>query len=252
MRALVSAFLGLLLAPASAGAQSDPCTRLIHEDHAYTVCEAIAGRDELRLWLRGRDGAVLGTFERLEAKLRSEDTEAAFAMNAGMYHPDRRPVGLHVEDGAEITPLVMRRGPGNFGMLPNGVLCIRHDTFAILESRRFAEIAPRCRHATQSGPMLVIDGALHPRFIPDSDSRYIRNGVGVSADGRQAWFAISERPVNFHDFARLFRDQLGVPQALYFDGNVSRLHAPGLGRSDGGRPMGPIIGMVREAGEAAR
>ncbi len=92
--------------------------------------------------------------------------------------------------------------------------------------------------------MLVIDGALHPKLLPDSDSFYIRNGVGVSADGQTAVFAISNDEVNFHLFARLFRDHLGLPDALYFDGNISRLYAPDLGRHDGGFPMGPIVGTV--------
>jgi uncharacterized protein YigE (DUF2233 family) len=93
--------------------------------------------------------------------------------------------------------------------------------------------------------MLVIDGALHPRFLADSDSLNIRNGVGVSADGRTAWFAISDRPVSFDAFARLFRDGLGVGQALYFDGKISRLYAPEIGRDDVGFPMGPIVGLLR-------
>ncbi len=92
--------------------------------------------------------------------------------------------------------------------------------------------------------MLVIDGALHPRFIATSDSTYIRNGVGVSADGSRAVFAISNDRVNFYSFARLFRDALGLPDALYFDGNISRLFAPGLQRHDAGFPMGPIVGTV--------
>jgi uncharacterized protein YigE (DUF2233 family) len=45
-------------------------------------------------------------------------------MNAGMFHEDLRPVGLYIEDGAEEMRLVTRDGPGNFGLLPNGVLCI--------------------------------------------------------------------------------------------------------------------------------
>jgi uncharacterized protein YigE (DUF2233 family) len=57
-------------------------------------------------------------------------------------------------------------------------------------------------------------------------------------------FAISDAAVNFETFARLFRDQLGLPDALYFDGKVSRLYAPELGRADIGFPMGPIVGLV--------
>jgi uncharacterized protein YigE (DUF2233 family) len=127
------------------------------------------------------------------------------------------------------------------------VFCIaegRADRFRVIESRRFAADPPDCRFATQSGPMLVIDGALHPRFLPDSPSRYVRNGVGVSADGTRALFAISQSPVNFTEFARLFRDGLGLPQALYLDGSISRLYAPDLGRRDLGLPMGPIVGTV--------
>jgi len=97
--------------------------------------------------------------------------------------------------------------------------------------------------------MLVIDGALHPRFLRDSDSRYIRNGVGTAADGRMAWFVISDSPVTFHTFGSFFRDYLKVPQALYFDGKVSRLYAPALRRFDPGFPLGPMVGVVgaREA-----
>ena len=92
--------------------------------------------------------------------------------------------------------------------------------------------------------MLVIDGALHPRFLVDSDSRYVRNGVGVSPDGQTAWFAISDRAVTFHEFARFFRDALGARNALYFDGSISRLYAPSISRADWGSRMGPIIGYV--------
>jgi uncharacterized protein YigE (DUF2233 family) len=116
--------------------------------------------------------------------------------------------------------------------------------FAVIESRAFANAPPACDYATQSGPMLVIGGDLHPKFLKASDSLNIRNGVGVSADGARAVFAISDDPVNFHTFARLFRDGLGLPDALYLDGSISRLYAPELGRHDGGFPMGPIVGTV--------
>jgi uncharacterized protein YigE (DUF2233 family) len=232
--------LGALAVPAGAA-----CRDLMFDDLPYTVCDVAAGQD-LRLFLNGPDGAVLGGFAAVNDRLAAEGKRLAFAMNAGMYHRDRRPVGLYIENGTEMSPLVTREGPGNFGMLPNGVFCVG-DRFAVIESRAFADSPPACRFATQSGPMLVIGGALHPRFLPDSTSRYIRNGVGVSPDGARAVFAISNRAVTFHQFGRLFRDGLGLPDALYLDGSISRLHAPALGRSDGGFSMGPIVGLVGPA-----
>ena len=242
--ALLAALAALLFPAAAAAAER---TALSHEGRGYTVCEARAG-DDLRLFLSGQDGRPYGTFGRIDRALAAEGRRLAFAMNAGMYHPDRRPVGLYLDPSGEAAPLVTSPGPGNFGMLPNGVFCIGEDRFAVVESHRFAETRPACRYATQSGPMLVIGGELHPRFLVDSDSRFVRNGVGVSTDGATAYLAISDRPVTFHEFARLFRDALGTPDALYFDGRISRLHAPVIGRSDAGFPMGPVIGLVAPAG----
>jgi uncharacterized protein YigE (DUF2233 family) len=92
--------------------------------------------------------------------------------------------------------------------------------------------------------MLVIDGELHPKFLAGGTSRYIRNGVGTSADGKKAVFVISNNTVTFHEFGSLFRDHLKLPQAMYFDGNISRLYAPELGRNDAGFRLGPMIGTV--------
>ena len=246
LRAARRASAALLLLAGPVGAES--CAPVVHEGRGHVVCTVSAGED-LRLWLRDPEGRVWGGFARLAGALAARGERLVFAMNAGMYHADRAPVGLFIGEGGAEGRLQTAPGPGNFGMLPNGVFCVRTDGgFAVVESRAFAAAPPECRHASQSGPMLVIDGALHPRFLEDATSRFIRNGVGVSADGRTAFLAISDRPVTFHEFGRLFRDALGVPQALYFDGNVSRLHAPGLGRSDRGRMLGPLVGLVVPAG----
>ncbi|RKF16198.1 hypothetical protein D6850_01120 [Roseovarius spongiae] len=221
------------------------CGDVTWEGARYTICEADMARDELRLFLRAPGaGAALGSFRNVNEVLAREGGQLGFAMNAGMYHSDRRPVGLYIEDGREVSGIVASAGPGNFGLLPNGVFCIREGRADVMETGRYLRESPGCAYATQSGPMLVIDGALHPRFLRDSDSRYIRNGVGASEDGRRVVFAISDAPVNFDSFGRFFRDYLELPQALYLDGNISRLHAPALGRSDLGLPMGPIVGTV--------
>ncbi|WP_420712608.1 phosphodiester glycosidase family protein [Frigidibacter sp. RF13] len=219
------------------------CRDMEFEEASYTVCEAAAGED-LRLFLNGPDGRPLGTFGAVQAQLASEGKRLAFAMNAGMYHDDRRPVGYYVEQGQEQAPLQRKPGPGNFGLHPNGVFCVTADGFAVIETLAFDAARPACLYASQSGPMLVLSGAIHPKFVAASPSVNIRNGVGVSRDGRQAYFVISDQRVNFHRFARFFRDGLNLPDALFFDGTISRLYAPDLGRDDFGLPMGPMIGLV--------
>ncbi|TCP61578.1 uncharacterized protein YigE (DUF2233 family) [Rhodovulum bhavnagarense] len=241
-----SAALAFLLALTLPGLAMAACRQTEHEERAYTVCSFDPAEAELRLFLRDQTGAIIGSFSRLETLLANQGKDLIFAMNAGMYHPDRSPVGLYLEDGQPQAPAVARAGPGNFGMLPNGILCLDDDRTAVIETRRYLNRQPGCRHATQSGPMLVIDGALHPRFLPDSTSRHVRNGVGVDQAG-VVHFAISARPVTFHEFGRLFRDVLDTPQALYLDGKISRLFAPGMGRADGGLPMGPIVAVVQDA-----
>ena len=241
MRGLWSLALMALASPALAV----ECLDQEYGGTDYTICTVDAAAEDLRLFLNNPEtGAPLGNFTSIEKLAEAEGGVLAFSMNAGMYHTDRRPVGHYAEGGQSLAPVVTRAGPGNFGLLPNGVFCIRDGRADVFETLRYVDEEPGCTYASQSGPMLVIDGALHPRFLPDSDSRYIRNGVGTSADGTKAVFAISNEPVTFHQFGTLFRDHLQMPQALYFDGNVSRLYATDLDRFDGGFPMGPMVGVI--------
>ena len=237
---LIALFLAVMAAgPATA------CATTAFEGIGYTVCTAKKS-DDVRLFLNGPNGAY-GGFSAVDDALAPQGMKLEFAMNAGMFQPDLSPVGLYVEEGRQAKPIITRDGPGNFGLLPNGVFCIGTG-FSVVESRAFARARPECRYASQSGPMLVLNGAEHPAFRASSPSLYIRNGVGVSADGGTAYFVISDQAVNFDSFARFFRDQLGTPDALYFDGSISRLYAPGLGRSGTGFSIGPMVGVVVQAG----
>ena len=241
---MIRAFLLFFVLSLASIATAQECRETEFEGNRFTICEVDASQADLRLFLKGEDGKILGQFSSIDQLLKAQGRQLAFAMNAGMYHKDRDPVGYYLENGTEIMHVVPKAGPGNFGMLPNGVFCIRPGRADVIETLEFVERAPDCTYATQSGPMLVIDGALHPRFLVDSTSRYVRNGVGTSADGKRAVFVISRNAVTFYEFGSLFRDGLGLKNALYFDGKVSKLYAPELGRKDSGFAMGPMVGVV--------
>ena len=229
----------------AAGPAAATCADQLFEGAQFAVCTAQAG-DDLRLFLNGADGQPYGGFAPLKADLQAQaqGQQLVFAMNAGMFQPDLSPVGLYIENGVQRHRIVTRDGQGNFGLLPNGVFCIGDGVLAVVESRTFAAAPLPCRYASQSGPMLVIGGALHPSFLADSKSYKIRNGVGVRADGGVAWFVLADTPVTFDRFARFFRDGLGARDALYFDGSISRIYAPELGRSGAGFAIGPMVGLV--------
>jgi len=245
MRRALALLLGALAGPAATEiVAGEGCRPVQHDGADFTVCTSRADAADIRLWHTDSEGALLGSFSAIDRALREEGRRLVFAMNGGMYHGDRAPVGHYIEDGEQKVPLIEGPGPGNFGLLPNGVFCWGDGRADVIETTEYAKTRRDCRYATQSGPMLVIDGALHPRFLPDSDSVHIRNGVGVAEDGVTVHFAISDERVNFHTFGRLFRDRLGVPDALYLDGKVSRLYAPGLERADPGWAMGPVVGVA--------
>lgn len=244
-RALVAAAIlatALFCGPADAAA-SEPCLRQSFEGAGYAICAFDPRRDDIRVFWKAGDGKPFGKFQALADALKSHGLSLRFAVNGGIFQENFTPLGLYVEDGRELHRVDQRDGASNFHLKPNGVFYVGAGSVGVLETARFLGLAPQARYATQSGPMLVIDGKLHPKIQPTGTSAKIRNGVGVRADG-QAVFAISDGPVTFHAFARLFRDRLGCPNALYLDGSISSLYAPALGRSDDVWPLGPMIGVV--------
>ncbi|SDR40620.1 Uncharacterized protein YigE, DUF2233 family [Rhizobiales bacterium GAS113] len=217
------------------------CRPFTYGAASYVVCTLDLTRYELKLFLRGADGEPYGGFDRLTQS--QEGARLVFAMNGGMYDKDRLPIGLYVEDGRILKGANTANGRGNFHLKPNGVFYTAGETAGVLETGRYLALRPKTEIATQSGPMLVIDGRIHPKFSEEGISRKLRNGVGVR-DGHIVVFAISDAPVTFGEFAHLFKDALSCRDALFLDGSVSSLYAPSLNRSDGLARLGPIIGAV--------
>jgi uncharacterized protein YigE (DUF2233 family) len=218
---------------------SEPCKATKFEGDDFKVCRYAAGVDEIRLEWRGRTGP-LGSLAALQSWLGTDASRVAFAMNAGMYDPTQRPVGLFVEKGQLAQPLDRRAGSGNFFLLPNGVFWVDGKGGPhIDETSVFAARDVHPLWATQSGPLLINSGALHASIAENGTSLAVRNGVGVR--GREALFIISDVPVSFGRFARFLRDGLGCQDALYFDGVVSSLWVPALGRRDERTGLGTFV-----------
>ncbi|NDW03224.1 phosphodiester glycosidase family protein [Jiella pacifica] len=205
----------------------------------YIVCDVPL--DRYRLSLRAVDaaGKPYETFEAARASFSGRKAE--LIMNGGMYHQDRRPVGLAVQDGREIHGAVLGTGSGNYSLRPNGVFFVENGRAEVMESTRYLDGGHEPDLATQSGPMLVVDGKLHPRFIENSDSRHVRNGVCAREEGRIVTLVLSRSPVNFWDFGTFFKDGLGCRNALFFDGTVSSLYYPEGGIDYRRDRLGPML-----------
>jgi len=211
----------------------------------FTVCFVDLTKHDLDLFWRDDAGEPFRGFEALDRRLQTQGRTLVFAMNAGMYLEDFSPVGLYVEDGEQLRPLNLARGSSNFCLRPNGVFAITDSGAKVVESSTYPSIEDETLLATQSGPMLVIEGELHPAFGPNSTSRLYRDGVGVISPDRVV-FAISEQPVNFHEFALLFRDHLECENALFLDGNISSLYSVAMDRCDNRAGLGPILAVTAE------
>lgn len=237
---LVSLFLLLvpagLAAPAAAG-----CTSVNHEGRSFAVCRFNPTLQPIELYNLGENGEPIATFTSLAAELASDGKRLTFAMNAGMFDEKLRPIGLYVEHGQTQKKVNRRNGYGNFHLKPNGVFLIENGKAAVMETEAFLKSGRKPDYATQSGPMLVINGKIHPKFSETGTSAKVRNGVGVTASG-DVIFALSENAVTFHEFARLFRDVLDTPNALFLDGTISSLYSTELRRNDGFLPLGPMVG----------
>jgi uncharacterized protein YigE (DUF2233 family) len=238
LRGLPLCWLGALalaggIAGCSRQAQAVDSDETTFDGQTFRVVKVDLQRESLSLhWKDPESGQPYGDIETLRQWGSAHDRRLLFAANAGIYDRQFAPLGLYVENGKTLVPLNLARGnpaAGNFSIQPNGVFAIYPDGHAAVRaSTDFKADAKPAQWATQSGPMLLIDGQVNDRFVDDSSSLKWRSGV-CARTPHQVVFAVSEAPVNFHTFARLFRDELGCRDALYLDGTISQFYVAGDG-----------------------
>ena len=166
-----------------------------------------------------------------------------FAMNAGMFHADYTPVGLYIENNEQLKSLnTKKKGFGNFLIQPNGVFLWDRLNAQILITDEYNKRKFDPTYATQSGPMLVINSEINKNFTQESDSLKIRNAVAMK--GQSIYFVITNKPINFYNFANFLKKDLKVENALYLDGSISNAYIPSLNRYKQTRYVGPILAYI--------
>lgn len=198
---------------------------------------------DLQLYWKDNNGEILNNFQNLKTYVESKSKTLVFAMNAGMYTTKFYPQGLYIEQQKTLMPLDTNSGDGNFYMKPNGVFYITTNNVAVVcKTQSFNN--KNIKYATQSGPMLLIDGKVHSEFKKGSTNLNIRNGVGILPNNT-VLFAVSKSKINFYDFAMYFKNK-GCKNALYLDGFVSRAYLPEKKWEQLDGNFGVMIGVTKK------
>jgi uncharacterized protein YigE (DUF2233 family) len=215
----------------------------ISVDDRFVVKVVNLKEDDLKLYWKDNRGKIIRTFENLKTFVESKQETLLFAMNAGMYKTDFSPLGLFVENGKIVQPLNNASGEGNFYLKPNGVFLITATNIPQIVPTNDFKNDVQIKYATQSGPMLLINGQIHPALNAGSTNLNIRNGVGILPDNSIV-FAMSKKGISFYDFAEFFK-VLGCKNALYLDGAVSRTYFPKGNWVQNDGNFGVIIGLTK-------
>lgn len=233
--------------PAQAKVDSD-CQPASFEGAQFIHCIADPAKHRITTVWKGKDGKAYRSLRAYANALGTRSKTIAFAVNAGMFDKEGKPIGYYVEKKDRKVELNRKDGPGNFHMKPNGVFYGTGGRWSVKNSDSFySTVRDRPAFGSQSGPMLVSGGKLHPEIAENGPSKAVRNAVGVDGAGK-AHFVMSETPVSFGVIARFFKDRLKTSNALYLDGNVSALWDPARERVDVGAPIGPILVVTKREG----
>ena len=198
---------------------------------------------EIRMFWNDDTGKPLSSLQNLKMHTQKHRQQLLFAMNGGMYQEDQSPLGLYIENGQQLHKINMRNGYGNFYLEPNGIFYTTKDNRAVVCKRSAFKASNNVFFATQSGPMLVVDGKINSQFTKGSANLNVRNGVGVLPDGKVV-LAMSKGMVNLYDFAEYFQN-LGCRNALFLDGFVCRTYYPAKQWTQLDGQFGVMIGIVK-------
>jgi len=201
-------------------------------------------KQNIKFFWKDANNNRYASLQYLKTNIEENNQQLIFAVNGGMYDKNHNPKGLYIENGAILSPIdKVKEGYGNFYLTPNGVFYLKYNGKAFIQTTQNLYLDRNIKYATQSGPMLVIDGDIHPKFTKGSKHKNIRNGVGILPNGN-VLFAMSKKEMSLYEFASFFKDK-GCKNALYLDGFISKTYLPSKDWEQMGGDFGVIIGVVK-------
>lgn len=218
------------------------CKEKIQDENKFVIYQINPKKQTVKLYWKNEQNQILKSIGNLKNEVESGNEKLLFAMNGGMFEPDNTPKGLYIENYKILKPLDTLQGSGNFYLQPNGIFYITQNNQPDITETKKYRSSKDIRYATQSGPMLLIDGKINPIFQKESKNLNIRNGVGILANG-EIVFAMSKKEVNFYNLAKLLKE-MGCINALYLDGFVSRTYLPEKNWTQTDGNFGVIIGIT--------
>lgn len=210
---------------------------------SYQVFRINHKETSLRAFWKNEEGKIIGSLSKLKKHINKNNQELLWAMNAGIFDQQQKPLGLYIENGIEKNPINLNDGSGNFFLKPNGIFIITPEKAEVINSKSYSEDS-NTTLAIQSGPLLVENNQIHSAFNLNSKNQFIRNGVGVDKNGI-IWFAISDEPTNLYSFANLFKEKLNCPNALYLDGAISEVYYPKKSLTQNKNNFSVIFGVTK-------
>ena len=143
-------------------------------------------KQNLQFYWKDEKGQRYGSLGVLKQSFETKGKKLVFATNGGMYQTNNSPLGLYIENGKVLNRLNTMDATGNFYLKPNGVFYIASDNKAYICTTEAFENNSKIKYATQSGPMLVINGKLHSAFQKNSTNLNAISSYVISAKSTTA------------------------------------------------------------------
>ena len=170
-------------------------------------------------------GLVLSEESALDLSLVSEselkgvlnDNEVVCISEVGFYDNGGNHVGLLQIEGKEFFGVDLgTKGNGNFYLAPNGVFSFDSSTKRITESNAYSTNRYKSKNSIQSGPLLIVNGELHPKLNLFSLNKHGRSAICSIPQNGQIYtlFITALDPVNMYTFSMVLKQRFNCDYAL--------------------------------------